>query len=437
MQQNYLSMDERVILQVLAEQQEYLERYRKNTWIDRHEENLFEWESNMAQVVIGVRRSGKSTLCHKVLLQRSIRYAYADFDDDRLVGLKTSDLNIVLNCLYQLYGMDIQYIFLDEVQDVEGWHLFVNRLLRQGMYVFLTGSNAKLLSSELATHLTGRYNEIRLFPFSYLEYCQSENISLIGITTQADAARKAALTTYLQDGGMPELRNIKRPQNRRTYVEGLIETIVSKDIVGRFNIHNREGLRRMAHHLINNVCQVIHYETLSEIATLNTSKTAQKYVSYLSQAFLIHKLQQFSFKSRQRITNEKSYVIDTGFIANRDNTLISENIGWRLENAVLIELLRRHHSAAEDIYYYKPSSRQKEVDFVVCKQGIVLELIQVAYTIGDTKTFNRETEALLQASKKLNCEHLTLITTDETRDISINGATIHLYSAVDWLLGNL
>ena len=427
-------MNEKVILQVLAEQQEYAKQYTKNKWIPRKEEELFEFESNMAQVVIGVRRSGKSTLCHKVLLQQNIRYAYVDFDDDRLLELQSSDLNTTLSCVYQLYGTDIQYIFLDEVQNIEGWHLFVNRLLRQGLYVFLTGSNAKLLSSELATHLTGRYNEIRLFPFSYLEFCKSENIPLESITTQAEAARQIAFNQYLNDGGMPELHNIKRPQNRRTYIEGLIETIVAKDIVGRFKIHNVESLRRIAHHLINNSCQIINYESLLDVANLNANKTAQKYVSYLSQAFLIHKLQQFSFKSRQRITNEKAYVIDTGFIANRNNALLGENIGWRLENIILIELLRRYHSAAEDIYYYKPSPRQKEIDFVVCRQGIVLELIQVAYTITDPKAFKRETEALLLASKKLNCNNLTLITTDQTEDIEINNQIIHHYSAIDWLL---
>ena len=436
LQQIYFTMNEKIILQVLAEQQEYKERYKKNTWISRKEEDLFELGSNMAQVVIGVRRSGKSTLCHKVLIEQQIRYAYVDFDDDRLYGMQSADLNTVLNCVYQLYGTDIEYIFLDEVQDVTGWHLFVNRLLRQGIHVFLTGSNAKLLSSELATHLTGRYNEIRLFPFSYLEFCQAENVSLDGITTQADAARKSALTRYLNDGGMPELHYIKRPQNRRTYIDGLIETIVAKDIVGRFKIHNTEGLRRIAHHLINNSCQIINYDSLLDIASLSAGKTAQKYVSYLSQAFLIHKLQQFSFKSRQRITNEKAYVIDTGFIANRDNALLGENIGWRLENVVLIELLRRYHSAADDIYYYKPSARQKEIDFVVCRQGVVIELIQVAYTIADSKTFKRETDALLNAAKKLNCTNLTLITTDENQDIQVGDLTIHHRSAVDWLLGS-
>lgn len=428
-------MNEKLILQVLDEQREYVERCRKNAWIKRREEALFEMESSMAQVVIGVRRSGKSTLCHKVLIQEKIYYGYVDFDDDRLADVHTSDLNTILSCIYQLYGNDVKYLFFDEIQNVEGWHLFVNRLLRQGLHVFLTGSNAKLLSSELATHLTGRYNEIRLFPFSYSEYCKSEDVSLTGLTTKADAARKSALVDYLNDGGMPELRNIKRPQNRRTYVEGLIETIVSKDIVGRFKLHNAEGLRRIAHHIINNSCQVISYESIMDVAQLASSKTAQKYLAYLAQAFLIYKLQQFSFKSRQRITHEKSYVIDTGFIANRNNALLGENIGWRLENAVLIELMRRHCSAAEDIYYYKPSSRHKEIDFVVCRQGIVVELIQVAYTISEAKACKRETESLVLASKKLGCNKLTLITTDDTmEDIAIGGQTIHHYSAVEWLL---
>lgn len=160
----------------------------------------------MAQVVIGVRRSGKSTLCHKVLLEHGIRYGYVNLDDDRLLGMKAEDLNTVLSCVYQLYGTDIPYLFLDEIQDVDGWHLFVNRLLRSKMRIFVTGSNAKLLSSELATHLTGRYNEIRLFPFSLAEYCTFHQIDTSSITTKADASRKSAFKDYIVTGGFPELR---------------------------------------------------------------------------------------------------------------------------------------------------------------------------------------------------------------------------------------
>ena len=165
-------VDEKIILQVLAEQQEEVKSYKPQKWVARKEESLFEFDTNMAQVVIGVRRSGKSTLCHKVLLDRGLKYGYVNLDDDRLAAVRTEDLNTVLSCVYQLYGTDIPYLVLDEIQNVEGWYLFVNRLLRTNLHIFVTGSNAKLLSGELASHLTGRYNEIHLYPFSFSEYCK-------------------------------------------------------------------------------------------------------------------------------------------------------------------------------------------------------------------------------------------------------------------------
>lgn len=431
---NQVFMDEKVILQVLAEQREEMSGYDVSGWISRPEEDFFEWDSDMAQVVIGVRRSGKSTLCHKALIQHGVKYGYSDLDDDRLLGMEAKDLNTLLGCMYQLYGVDVKYLFFDEIQDVPGWHLFVNRLLRQGLRIVLTGSNAKLLSSELATHLTGRYNEIKLYPFSYAELCDAEKVDVKGITTKADAARKIALEAYLNDGGFPELMKLRNPRGRRTYIEGLIETIITKDVAKRFNIRNPESIRRIAYHLINNSCQVIDYKTLAEISNLKTAATAQKYTSYLAQAFLIHPLQKFSYKSKERITGEKAYVVDQGFVSNRGNSLLGENMGWRLENAVLMELLRRYCSAAEDIYYYKPSTRQKEVDFVVCRQNVVLELIQVAYDISDSKTYRRETESLILASSKLNCGNLWLICLGETRDVTVNNQTIHIVNAIEWFL---
>ena len=169
-------VSEKIVLQVLAEQRDEIRNYQPCKLVSRKEESYFEWDSNLAQVVIGVRRSGKSTLCHKVLHERGVRYAYVNLDDDRLADIKTEDLNTVLSCVYQLYGTDVPYLFLDEIQDVDGWYLFVNRLLRTDLKVFVTGSNAKLLSGELATHLTGRYNEIRLFPFSFSEYCSFHHV---------------------------------------------------------------------------------------------------------------------------------------------------------------------------------------------------------------------------------------------------------------------
>lgn len=427
-------MDEKTILQVLAEQKEELKTYSSLNLVRRSEEELFEWNTSMAQVVVGVRRSGKSTLCHQALLHHNVRYGYVNMDDDRLLGLTTQDLNVVLNCIYQLYGADVEYLFLDEIQDVKGWHLFVNRLLRQGMHVVLTGSNAKLLSGELATHLTGRYNEIRLFPFSYSEVCNYNHIDTDSITTKADAVRKSEFYKYVHDGGFPELLRINRVRSRHAYIEGLLETVITKDIARRYKIRNAEGLRRIAYHLINNNCQGLNYDAVKDVALLKSPVTAQKYASYLAQAFLIYRVQKFSYKSKERIRSEKSYVIDLGFISNRVNALLPENIGWRLENAVCIELLRRNRSQADDIYYYKPTARSKEVDFVVCNQGNVVELVQVAYSLQDYKTFKRETEALIQASDRLKCDQLTIVTMDDSRDIEIGGKVVHVRSAVDWFL---
>ena len=422
-------IDEKTILQVLAEQQEEIKSYKPQKWVTRKEESLFEFDTTMAQVVIGVRRSGKSTLCHKVLLERGVRYGYVNFDDDRLADLKTEDLNTVLSCVYQLYGTDVPYLVLDEIQDVDGWYLFVNRLLRTSLHIFVTGSNAKLLSGELATHLTGRYNEIHLYPFSFSEYCLYHQIDMQSITTKADAERKRSFMDYIHDGGFPEMQGLR---NKRAYVQSLIEAILRKDIKKRFNIRNIESMRKLAHHLINNACQEVNYDELSELLGI-ADKTVKKYVDYLSQAFLVQLLTRHSFKSKERIRNQKVYIVDTGLQGNRDNALMPENIGWRLENIVFIELLRRCAQDFLDVYYHKPAPRAKEIDFVVCDQDKAVELIQVAYEIDSPKAYDRETSSLVKASDALSCSHLTLIAFSQTRDVEIEGKTIHIISALEWL----
>lgn len=275
---------------------------------------------------------------------------------------------------YQIY-------ILDEIQDVDGWHLFVNRLLRSNLHLVVTGSNAKLLSGELATHLTGRYNEIHLFPFSFYEYCMFHHVDLVGITTKADAERKRAFLDYIADGGFPEMQNMR---NKRGYVQSLMEAIVTKDIQRRFNIRNVNALRKIANHLINNVCQEVNYDDLAKALSMS-DVTVKKYVDYLRQAFLIQLLTKHSFKSKERIRNAKAYIVDSGLQNNRDNAFAAENIGWRLENVVYIELLRRCTNSFLDIYYYKESPRSKEIDFVVCNQDKAVELIQVAYDIEGEK----------------------------------------------------
>lgn len=423
-------VNEKIILQVLSEQKTEIMNYKPQKWVTRREESLFEFDSTLAQVVIGVRRSGKSTLCHKVLQEHGVRYAYVNLDDDRLANMQTEDLNTVLSCVYQLYGTDVPYLFLDEIQDVEGWYLFVNRLLRTDLHIFVTGSNAKLLSGELATHLTGRYNEIKLFPFSFAEYCEYKKLNTSDITTKAEAERKSAFMDYINVGGFPEVQKIR---NKRGYVESLIEAILQKDIQKRFKIRNVESLRKIAHHLISNACQELNYDEMAKLLGLS-DKTIQKYVSYLQQAFLVQILSKHSFKSRERIRGAKSYIVDSGLQNNRENSMAAENIGWRLENVVYIELLRRYANDFLDIYYYRPKANGKEVDFVVCDKNKAKMLVQVAYDIDSEKTFKRETSALVAASSVLACDNLLLIAFADSRDIEVDGKVIHIKSALDWLL---
>lgn len=251
-----------------------------------------------------------------------------------------------------------------------------------------------------------------------------------GITTKAEAEKKRAFMDYIMVGGFPEIQNLR---NKRGYVQSLLEAIVTKDIQQRFNIRNTDALRKIANHLINNACMEVNYDDIAQLLGI-TDQTVKKYVDYLRQAFLVQLLTKHSFKSKERIRNAKAYIIDPGLQNNRDNSFAAENIGWRLENVVYIELLRRCANDFLDIYYYKATPRSKEVDFVVCNQNKAVELIQVAYDIDKEKTFDRETSSLLKASVALNCDKLTLIAFSETREIEIGDRHIHIYSAMDWLL---
>lgn len=425
-------MDANAIYKVLLDQREELPTYNENEYVYRKETNLVSLDNNLAQVVIGVRRSGKSTLCHMALRKAGVKYGYANFDDDRLANLKVEDLNSVLETIYRVYGNDVKYIFFDEIQNVDGWHLFVNRLLRQKLHIVITGSNARLLSSELATHLTGRYNEIRLFPFSFNDFCVSRQLKMDVPTTKNIAALNKALDDYLMEGGFPEITSLT---DKYGYVSSLIDTIIIKDIMPRFRIRNSNGLKTLANHLINNTGQMVNIAELTESYGIGTDKTVRNYIDFLTQAFLVVPLTKFSYKSSERLRNSKIYVVDTGMLTYRPDVLSTVNMGWRLENVVFLELLRRNSPLRRDIFFYKPTTRSKEVDFVVAERGNVVELIQVSYDISNPKTLSRELSALVAASQKTKCNNMTLVACSESRKETFGGMEINVVSAAEWLLG--
>jgi len=420
-------MDVNGYKQVVLDQQKEKNDIRLSDLIPRQEEIYFDLDSSLAQIVIGVRRSGKSTMCHKVLKQNNINYAYINFDDERLYGLKSEELNSLLEALYMVYG-EFNYLFCDEIQNIPSWFLFVNRLLRQKIRLVITGSNAKLLSSELSTHLTGRYNQVELFPFSFLEVLRFKNIRFDDDSTVGVAAKKAAFEEYISQGGFPELFTVK---NKKAYIKNLFNSIITRDIQQRFSVRYPESLRKMADYLTDTVAAETNYKKLAEMFSFGSAHTAENYVSYLRQAYLLLSIQKFSFKSKVRIRNEKNYAIDTAFISVAKEGFSEQNFGWRFENIVGVELFRRRNQTLNDVYYFQNGY---EIDFVLCNDNAIVELIQVSVDISAVKTFKRETNALFRASEELKCNNLTLITLNENRTLSENNKTINIVPILDWLI---
>ena len=416
------------IEKVLLEQQDELEALQGEVLIHRPEEDLINLNSKLAQVVIGVRRSGKSTLCFNALRKAGVHYAYANFDDERLEELETKDLDNVLQTLYKIYGK-FDYLFLDEIQNIDGWPLFVNRLLRQRIHIIITGSNAKLLSTELATHLTGRHHKIELFPFSFKDWCSIKEVDYTRLTTKNKGLLSKAYEEYFRQGGFPEL--ISGEENPKEYISTLIDNIISQDIKKRYKIRNIDALKRLAHHILNETPTLIVKDTLQNIIGIKSERTLGNYLMYLNQTYLISTISKYSSTSRERARNEKSYAIDIAFMDKRANAFSGENLGWRLETIVYLELLRRKAGTENDIYYYQ--GRSAEADFVVCDGNKTLAVYQVSYDISNDKTRKREIKGCIAGAKATKCDNLFLITDHESEVIEEDGYTIQVIPIWEWL----
>lgn len=421
-------MDKRILETILADQAEELTLKNKLRFCQRKEEDLIDLQSTQAQVVIGVRRSGKSTMCYNALTRKGVKFAYVNFDDERLIHLTGDDLNDVLEVLYKING-DFIYLFIDEIQNIPEWYLFVNRLLRKQMHVIITGSNAKLLSGELATHLTGRHHAITLYPFSFEEYCNVKDVDTKSNTTKAIAARRAVFDEYMKQGGFPELQFIN---NSRDYIEELVNNILKRDIEQRFKVVHTSAFEEMANHLLNTAPALVVDKTLQETFAFKSPHTAKNYLSYLKQAYLLVGIHKYSPKSSKRITGEKVYPIDIALMNNRSDAFVGDNLGWRLETIVYLELLRRYKKRGMDIYYFH--DRSGECDFVVCENRKAILAVQVSYDISSEKTRKREIDGLILAAKKTGCNKLLLLTDHSYEDTSYQEHAIAIRPVYDFVL---
>lgn len=426
MQMKQSNIDKRILEVILSDQKTEIDNWSNESLCSRNEQRIIDLNSPQAQVVIGVRRSGKSTLCMQTLVESGVLFAYADFDDERLVGLSTNQLNDVLEVLYKIYG-NFKYIFLDEIQNIEGWPLFVNRLLRTKMHVVLTGSNAKLLSNDLATHLTGRSSEVALYPFSFTEYCDIKGVDYKLRTTKGIANLRSAFDEYMKQGGFPELFLVK---NNKKYITNLIDNILKRDIEQRYKVLYPAQFENMVHHILNISPYILSTTDIANLFDFKSPHTVHNYMKYLKDAYLLIGVKKYSQKSRLRAVGEKIYPVDVALMNQRDNAFVGENLGWRLETVVLNHLIRKCKSVGWDIYYL--CDRSGECDFVVCDGNKVLQCIQVSYDISSIKTRKREINGLLLGYKKTKCENLLLLTDHEYEELEEDGHRILIKPVYEW-----
>lgn len=413
---------------VMREQKEELGGFSFDSLVRRPEEDSFDFASPLAQIVIGVRRCGKSTLCHAALHRAGIRYAYVNFDDEALRNATADDLNPLLEAAYVEYG-DFTHIMLDEIQNVDGWHLFVNRLLRRKVRVVVTGSNAKMLSSELATHLTGRFHAIELLPFSFAEYR-----SWLGrgeaTTTRTLAKCRRDFSAYFVRGGLPETFSMR---DSRGYVKDLYDSILLRDILSRHSLRNPQMLLDVSEALLCNYSRETNYGALARTVGAGSVHTVQNYALFLRRAYLLFELTKYSRHPVRRVRNLKTYSVDPGFISHfRGVDSDGENLGWRLENIVFLELNRRSFRENFALHYWREESG--EVDFVLVRRGKVECLVQVSWDVSSPRTLRRELDGFRAASSALGCRNLLLITAQGGAAISEEGLEIRHVAAHEWLL---
>ena len=381
-------------------------------------------KSSLIKLITGPRRAGKSVFA--LLLLKKENFAYLNFDDEAL--LERFDEDAVMQALQEVYP-GYEYLMLDEIQNLEHWDLWVSKLYRRGCNLVITGSNARLLSSEMATVLTGRYVEMEILPFSLTECFSYRQVTWAEDLPGERANLMLQVSDYMHYGGYPEVIN-----NRgitESYLRSLFDSIIFKDIARRYKIRKTAELYQLATYLVSMFCNPFTYSTLAEELNFSSKSTLQKFCGYLEQTYLFFYLPRYSNKLKQmQKAPQKVYVVDNGFLAS-SAFQISENKGRLLENLVFLELLRRKNKISENIFYYH-SRNNRETDFVLREKFRIVQLIQVCYDMTAPKTAKREVDAIIECANELNCDNMLIITWDQNMVIEKEGKQINVTSFHRW-----
>lgn len=420
----------------VSKQKQDKERLLSLPYIERTKgKDAKKWlSSDLIKVILGPRRAGKSVFALMLLKEQS--FAYFNFDDESFPGEEKIDLDELMTELKLAYG-DTKYILFDEIQNLPNWELFVNRLHRSGYNLVLTGSNASLLSKELATHLTGRHIPIEILPFNFAEILKAKQYEVTADKLSLPDEKAKLLeymTQYMTSGGYPEV--VTKGVDPRGYLDVLFDAVLFKDVVKRHKARFSEQIASLGSYLINNVSGQYSSKKLANILGFKSQVTLEKYVGYLTEAYLIFPLMRHSTKAGIRLrSSKKTYVVDNGFVTAKA-VQHSPNTGKLMENLVFVELVKKGNQPGHELFYYK-TRNDREIDFVLKKGYQVMELIQVCYDITDPDVEQREVKALIEAGKELSVSKLTVLTWNEKRVVEKNNLTIQFKPLWEWLLDNL
>lgn len=417
-----------LLKEVLLEQERRINSAKKEDFVIRERLNEIKKFIKIRHsiVVTGVRRCGKSVFLSQIINNFFERYYYINFEDERLADFDLEDFNKLYETCIGLFGKTKTF-FLDEVQNIDEWEKWVRRMYEDNFKFFITGSNARLLSKELATLLTGRHLQFSIYPFSFREflnfhkfYSKKDDIYL----TEKRALIIKHFSEYLKDGGFPEYLRYKKIE----ILQGYFNDIIQRDIVERHNVANVRQLKELARYLITNTGNPTTYNQLRKLTEIKSVNTVIKYFSYLENAYLLFSVPYFSYSLKKQSVNPfKVFTIDIG-LRNAIGFRLSKDLGRIYETVVAIELKRKN----KEIYYWK-NPQHEEVDFVI-KEDKVRQLIQVCYNINDFDVRKRELRGLIKASKELKCKNLLVITEDFEEEEKLNSRKIKFIPLWKWLL---
>lgn len=417
----------------VIKQKEDRDRLMSLPYVERmHEKKAQKWmSSDLIKVILGPRRSGKSVFA--LMLLKGQSFAYFNFDDESLPGEEKIDLDELLSELKQVYG-DTKYILFDEIQNLPNWELFTNRLHRSGYNLVLTGSNASLLSKELATHLTGRHIPIEILPFSFGEVLKAKDFEFNAdklALPEEKAKFFGYLNQYMTNGGYPEV--VTKDVDPRGYLDVLFDAVLFKDVIKRHGVKFGKQIDNLGSYLINNVSNQYTARKLRDVLQFKSDVTVAKYLNYLIEAYLLFSLDRHSSKASFRIRSaKKTYVIDNGLITAKA-VQYSPNTGKLMENLVFTELVKKGNEPNRELFYYT-TRNDREVDFVLKNGHKVTELIQVTYDISNPDVEEREVKALIEAGQELEVKKLTVLTWDEKREVKKGDVTIVFRPLYEWML---